>query len=147
MAVCPFYDGPICSLCCSLDAHCHDTCKKSVSDLLQKKSHYFGGSFARKLQHQGFLKTRVDPRRAACITQNSECRLIRTSGRSGGYQLRRVRAPGAKRQLQSQPVANPVGVGATSTRGQVSGSLITRGPWPALQLRYECSGVRSTVLK
>ena len=49
MAVCPFYDGPICSLCCSLDAHCHDTCKKSVSDLLQKKSHYFGGSFARKL--------------------------------------------------------------------------------------------------
>jgi len=49
MALCPFYDGPICSLCCSLDAHCHDTCKKSVSDLLQKKSHYVGGSFTRKL--------------------------------------------------------------------------------------------------
>ncbi|MDB9315559.1 ATP-binding protein [Spirulina sp. CS-785/01] len=26
-AFCPVYDGPICSLCCSLDAHCHDTCK------------------------------------------------------------------------------------------------------------------------
>ena len=28
MAHCPFYDGPICSLCCSLDAHCHDVCKR-----------------------------------------------------------------------------------------------------------------------
>ncbi|MEZ5590186.1 MAG: ATP-binding protein [Gammaproteobacteria bacterium] len=27
MAQCPFYDGPICSLCCSLDNHCHDVCK------------------------------------------------------------------------------------------------------------------------
>ncbi|WP_084668856.1 ATP-binding protein [Spirulina major] len=26
-AFCPVYDGPICSLCCSLDAHCHDACK------------------------------------------------------------------------------------------------------------------------
>jgi signal transduction histidine kinase/purine-cytosine permease-like protein len=49
MASCPFYDGPICSLCCSLDAHCHDTCKKSVSDLLQKKSRYIGRLFTRKL--------------------------------------------------------------------------------------------------
>jgi len=49
MAVCPFYEGPICSLCCSLDAHCHDTCKKPVSDLLQKKSHYISRSFTRRL--------------------------------------------------------------------------------------------------
>ena len=28
MAFCPFYEGPICSLCCSLDAHCHDACKQ-----------------------------------------------------------------------------------------------------------------------
>jgi signal transduction histidine kinase/purine-cytosine permease-like protein len=27
MAHCPFYEGPICSLCCSLDVHCHDACK------------------------------------------------------------------------------------------------------------------------
>jgi hypothetical protein len=27
MAGCPFHDGPVCSLCCSLDAHCHDMCK------------------------------------------------------------------------------------------------------------------------
>ena len=27
MAFCPFYDGPICSLCCSLDHYCHDRCK------------------------------------------------------------------------------------------------------------------------
>ncbi len=28
-AYCPVYAGPICSLCCSLDAHCHDRCKTS----------------------------------------------------------------------------------------------------------------------
>jgi signal transduction histidine kinase/CheY-like chemotaxis protein len=27
MAFCPVYAGPICSLCCSLDARCHDGCK------------------------------------------------------------------------------------------------------------------------
>ena len=27
MAFCPAYAGPICSLCCSLDARCHDACK------------------------------------------------------------------------------------------------------------------------
>lgn len=27
MAYCPIYDGPICSLCCTLDARCHDSCK------------------------------------------------------------------------------------------------------------------------
>jgi purine-cytosine permease-like protein len=27
MAYCPVYEGPICSLCCSLDANCHDACK------------------------------------------------------------------------------------------------------------------------
>ncbi|PWR23085.1 ATP-binding protein [Zavarzinia compransoris] len=27
MAFCPAYGGPICSLCCSLDARCHDGCK------------------------------------------------------------------------------------------------------------------------
>jgi signal transduction histidine kinase/purine-cytosine permease-like protein len=28
MAYCPVYAGPICSLCCTLDTHCHDRCKK-----------------------------------------------------------------------------------------------------------------------
>lgn len=32
MAYCPVYDGAICSLCCSLDAHCHDSCKPAVQD-------------------------------------------------------------------------------------------------------------------
>jgi len=30
MATCPAYRGPICSLCCSLDARCHDLCKPSA---------------------------------------------------------------------------------------------------------------------
>lgn len=30
MAFCPIYDGPICSLCCTLDASCHDACKPSA---------------------------------------------------------------------------------------------------------------------
>lgn len=32
LAFCPVYDGHICSLCCSLDAHCHDSCKPSVGE-------------------------------------------------------------------------------------------------------------------
>lgn len=31
MAYCPVYDGAICSLCCSLDANCHDACKAAQS--------------------------------------------------------------------------------------------------------------------
>ncbi|MGD1903555.1 MAG: ATP-binding protein [Geitlerinemataceae cyanobacterium] len=31
MAYCPVYAGPICSLCCTLDTHCHDRCKKAPS--------------------------------------------------------------------------------------------------------------------
>jgi purine-cytosine permease-like protein len=27
MAACPYHDGTICSLCCSLDKNCHDSCK------------------------------------------------------------------------------------------------------------------------
>lgn len=30
MAVCTFYEGPICSLCCGLEAHCHDHCKVAI---------------------------------------------------------------------------------------------------------------------
>jgi len=30
MAYCPVYTGPICSLCCSLDARCEDACKPSI---------------------------------------------------------------------------------------------------------------------
>jgi len=28
MALCPVYEGPICSLCCTLEARCHDACKE-----------------------------------------------------------------------------------------------------------------------
>ncbi|MFN3233609.1 MAG: ATP-binding protein [Alphaproteobacteria bacterium] len=31
MAHCPAYDGPICSLCCTLDSRCHDLCKDGAS--------------------------------------------------------------------------------------------------------------------
>ena len=30
MAACPFHNGVICSLCCSLDNKCHDSCKKAA---------------------------------------------------------------------------------------------------------------------
>ncbi|MFP5304408.1 MAG: ATP-binding protein [Gammaproteobacteria bacterium] len=29
MALCPAYSGPICSLCCTLEARCHDQCKEN----------------------------------------------------------------------------------------------------------------------
>ncbi len=38
-AYCPMYVGPICSLCCSLDARCHDRCKpdhQTLDQLLQE---------------------------------------------------------------------------------------------------------------
>ena len=31
MSQCPAYQGPICSLCCSLDARCHDLCKPQAN--------------------------------------------------------------------------------------------------------------------
>ncbi len=40
MATCPAYDAPICSLCCTLESRCHDSCKsrsraaEQVSDVL-----------------------------------------------------------------------------------------------------------------
>ncbi|MEZ5582201.1 MAG: hypothetical protein R3F37_04920 [Candidatus Competibacteraceae bacterium] len=30
MAQCPIYEGPICSLCCSLDVSCEDGCKTNA---------------------------------------------------------------------------------------------------------------------
>jgi signal transduction histidine kinase/CheY-like chemotaxis protein/purine-cytosine permease-like protein len=38
MAFCPAYSGAICSLCCTLDARCHDLCKPAgrVSDQIQR---------------------------------------------------------------------------------------------------------------
>lgn len=38
LAFCPVYDGHICSLCCSLDAHCHDSCKPSVGEQVRLAS-------------------------------------------------------------------------------------------------------------
>lgn len=31
MVHCPFYDGALCSLCCGLELHCHDACKRSTA--------------------------------------------------------------------------------------------------------------------
>lgn len=31
MAHCPFYRGPMCSLCCGLELHCHDFCKQPAT--------------------------------------------------------------------------------------------------------------------
>jgi signal transduction histidine kinase/purine-cytosine permease-like protein len=49
MAYCSFYERPICSLCCSLDAHCHDSCKKSSQTLEKSRSRYFGENAARRI--------------------------------------------------------------------------------------------------
>lgn len=54
MAYCTFYERPICSLCCSLDAHCHDVCKASPRDLEASRAHYAGG----------FLRDKLAPRTA-----------------------------------------------------------------------------------
>lgn len=38
MAVCPAYAGAICSLCCTLDARCHDRCKPRASAVAQMQA-------------------------------------------------------------------------------------------------------------
>lgn len=38
MAFCTFYARPICSLCCSLDAHCHDACKRPARQAAMQAS-------------------------------------------------------------------------------------------------------------
>ena len=56
MAHCPFHEGPICSLCCSLDAHCHDVCKlpapgerSGFSSEIDQKHRLFPPHFAPRL--------------------------------------------------------------------------------------------------
>jgi len=56
-AYCPVYAGPICSLCCSLDAHCHDGCKTSSDRELSWPRCLARQLFANKLSPQ--LGTRI----------------------------------------------------------------------------------------
>ena len=55
MAHCPFYQGAICSLCCGLDNHCHDSCKSAATrkitapDLAPARATVFQPQFRRRL--------------------------------------------------------------------------------------------------
>lgn len=49
MVHCTFYDRPICSLCCSLDSHCHDVCKSSGTVLETSRTRYFGRALHSKI--------------------------------------------------------------------------------------------------
>jgi len=44
MAHCPFYRGPICSLCCGLELHCHDFCKRPESVATSLGARGMGGA-------------------------------------------------------------------------------------------------------
>ena len=56
MAYCPAYGAPICSLCCTLEARCHDICKpgKRLSDQMTRLM-----DASLPLQFAAFLKTRM----------------------------------------------------------------------------------------
>src|ERR1700754_810605 len=54
MASCPAYAGPICSLCCSLDARCHDLCKPHARIQAQMSA-----TAEKILPHA--IYTRIDP--------------------------------------------------------------------------------------
>jgi signal transduction histidine kinase len=56
MALCPAYDGPICSLCCTLETRCHDVCKPE-------------GRIARQLA--AFLGTVLPARAAAALNSRA----------------------------------------------------------------------------
>lgn len=49
MAWCSFYERPICSLCCSLDAHCHDACKQPAADPAKRGRDRLGRMLFEKL--------------------------------------------------------------------------------------------------
>ncbi|CAM5764109.1 hybrid sensor histidine kinase/response regulator [Labrys miyagiensis] len=55
MAHCPAYSGPICSLCCSLDARCHDLCKPNARMQAQL-------SRAIDVTLPAFISSRLSPR-------------------------------------------------------------------------------------
>jgi signal transduction histidine kinase/DNA-binding NarL/FixJ family response regulator len=48
MALCPAYNGPICSLCCTLEARCHDICKQD-SRFLEQLAAFFSKVLPRNL--------------------------------------------------------------------------------------------------
>jgi signal transduction histidine kinase/purine-cytosine permease-like protein len=77
MAYCPFYERPICSLCCSLDAHCHDVCKASSRDLEASRSRYAGRPFADKLApHMGERLAKVGGVLIALAVVTGACFLL-----------------------------------------------------------------------
>lgn len=49
MAYCTFYARPICSLCCSLEAHCHDACKVPGHSEGDQPGHSIGRLFSNKV--------------------------------------------------------------------------------------------------
>ena len=49
MAFCPVYDGAICSLCCTLDARCHDACKTKAPRRSRRAGSAIGALFSDKL--------------------------------------------------------------------------------------------------
>jgi signal transduction histidine kinase len=49
MALCPFYEGAICSLCCSLEAHCHDICKRPGQVRIARETQLGAAHFQRKI--------------------------------------------------------------------------------------------------
>ncbi|MFC7051523.1 ATP-binding protein [Hansschlegelia quercus] len=92
MAHCPVYSGPICSLCCSIDARCRDGCKPharyqaqvvgllaailpdwSISRLNTRTGHFFGvfvtlcGILGLVLSLVHFLAVQAAPKEAAAV--------------------------------------------------------------------------------
>jgi signal transduction histidine kinase/CheY-like chemotaxis protein len=54
MALCPAYNGGICSLCCSLDVRCHDSCKETptfVQAIATKLTQLFPSVLGRSFNH------------------------------------------------------------------------------------------------
>lgn len=52
MTHCPFYKGPLCSLCCGLELHCHDFCKQPANpeeDRASAKPRHFQPHVARRI--------------------------------------------------------------------------------------------------
>lgn len=127
-AFCPAYAGPICSLCCSLDARCNDTCKIATrtQDPLPPVEPLFP---------QKFLQNKLSPRLGVKILRYLTLFLSLSSlvGVILGFvYYQQVVMPSDATAIASQQVGQQVGQQVTATLIEVYAAflvLIGMGTW------------------
>ena len=130
MAHCPFYGGPICSLCCGTDNHCHDACKAARRRPARAHHGHYGeraftgrGTLQRALPDGGRGHGRAVP--AGTAPDGRRRRLVRdTIRRTAAARLRGDLALAGLRRTVDRAVARKPRAGAGGTAGVAAPSRI-----------------------